>query len=76
MYITQQAYHDEEVNPTPAHEGRVVVYQEMFSVHSQHWHLSLDPDVTITTSNCKFNDGASAFIREAEPAPATSPRDL
>ena len=35
VYITQQAYHDEEVNPTPTHEGRTVVHQEMFSVHSQ-----------------------------------------
>jgi hypothetical protein len=35
VYITQQAYHDEEVNPTPTHEGRMVVHQEMFSVHSQ-----------------------------------------
>ena len=34
VYITQQAYHDEEVNPTPTHEGRTVVYQEMFSVFS------------------------------------------
>jgi len=29
------------------------------------------PDVMITTSNYKFNDGAPALIREAE-APATS----
>jgi hypothetical protein len=35
VYITQQAYHDEQVNPTPTHEGRTVVHQEMFSVHSQ-----------------------------------------
>jgi hypothetical protein len=35
VYIAQQAYHDEEVNPTPTHEGRTVVHQEMFSVHSQ-----------------------------------------
>jgi hypothetical protein len=35
VYITQQAYHDEEGNPTPTHEGRTVVYQEMFSVLSQ-----------------------------------------
>jgi hypothetical protein len=33
--ITQQAYHDEEVNPTPTHEGRTVVHQEMFGVHGQ-----------------------------------------
>jgi hypothetical protein len=26
VYITQQAYHDEKVNPTPTHEGRTVVY--------------------------------------------------
>jgi hypothetical protein len=36
MYITQQAYHDEKVNPTPTHEGRTIVYQEMFSVRSQY----------------------------------------
>ena len=36
VYITQQAYHDEKVNPTPTHEGRTVVYQEMFSVRSQY----------------------------------------
>jgi hypothetical protein len=36
VYITQQAYHDEKVNPTPTHEGRTIVYQEMFSVHSQY----------------------------------------
>ena len=26
VYITLQAYHDEEDNPTPTHEGRTVVY--------------------------------------------------
>jgi hypothetical protein len=36
VYITQQAYHDEKVNPTPTHEGRTIVYQEMFSVRSQY----------------------------------------
>jgi hypothetical protein len=36
VYITQQAYHDEKVNPTPTHERRTIVYQEMFSVRSQY----------------------------------------
>jgi hypothetical protein len=36
VYVTQQTYHDEKVNPTPTHEGRTVVYQEMFSVRSQY----------------------------------------
>jgi len=35
VYITQEADHDEEVNPTPTQEGRTVIYQEMFSVHGQ-----------------------------------------
>jgi hypothetical protein len=69
--ITQQAYHDEEVNPTPTHEGRMVVHQEMFGVHSQQSQLLCGLDVMVITSN-KFNEGAPAFIREAE-APRHEP---